>query len=97
MKKFLLLTLVFFSTASFAAPKSYIVKLTGYTGVEGEDSIVVGTSKGKKYFYYFGMDKASQKALDNAIKKKSCVRISEGKNPNEMHSGAVVRPAACQK
>ncbi|WP_125940145.1 hypothetical protein [Neisseria dumasiana] len=97
MNKFSLLTLVFFSAASLAASKPYVVKLTGYTGVEGEDTLVVGTSKGKKYFYYFGMDKASQKALDRAIKKKSCVRISEGRNPNEMHSGAVVRPAACQK
>ncbi len=38
-----------------------------------------------------------QQTLDKAIKKKSCVRITENANDSEMHMGAVIRSIDCPK
>ena len=97
MKKLLLFTL-FISAASmsFAAP-SYTVKLTGKVDVPSEDTLSFQTSKGWKNVYFFGLDKKSEAALDKAIKKKSCVRITENATDSEMHMGAVIRSIDCPK
>ena len=85
------------STAMAAPKKPYVVKLTGKTEVsESGDSLSFQTSKGWKDVYFFGLDKKSERALDQAIKKKSCLQITEGKNRYEEHMGAVLRPAKCR-
>lgn len=81
--------------ASTAIAKSYIVKLTGKALASGEDSLEFQTTKGWKSVYYFGLDDKSRNTLENAIKKKSCIRITENKNPSELVSGAVISPAKC--
>lgn len=99
MKKVVLAVLLaVVATSTMASPKSksYVVKLTGKTNIsESGDTLSFQTNKGWKDVYYFGLDKKSEKALDNAIKKKSCVRITENKNDAEMHMGAVIAPAKC--
>lgn len=84
------------NTLALAAP-SYTVKLTGKTDVPSEDTLSFQTNKGWKNVYFFGLDKQSEAALDRAIQRKSCVRITENANANEMHMGAVIRSVKCPK
>ena len=85
------------STAMAAPKKPYVVKLTGKTEIsESGDSLSFQTSKGWKDVYLYGLDEKSHDALSQAIRKKSCLQITEGKNTNEWHMGAVLRPAKCR-
>lgn len=84
------LTVFSMTCVSTAIAKSYVVKLTGQTRVASEDSIEVKTTKGWEYIYYFGLDNKSVNALDNAIKKKSCVRITYTNNDSPK-----IIPAKC--
>ena len=97
MQKLILMSMLVSCFSLAVAAPSYTVKLTGKTDVPSEDTLSFHTNKGWKNVYFFGLDKKSEEALDKAIQKKSCVRITENANESELHMGAVIRPTVCPK
>lgn len=93
VKKLVFMTVLAVLSMTFASTviaKSYVVKLTGKAEASGEDSLEFQTTKGWESVHYFGLDDKSRNALEKAIKKKSCIRIT----PNNSDSPKIT-PAKC--